>query len=322
MEPQALPDARRNADDSGIRVVDTGFLRPRFDAAYLLVDDGRAAFVDTGTRHSVPQRLAALADAGLGPEAVDHVLLTHVHLDHAGGAGVLMQALPQARLVVHPRGARHMIDPSALYEGARQVYGDAEMERAYGRLVGIPAARVVETHDGMTLAVGRRELRFFDTPGHARHHNCIWDAAGRGVFTGDTFGLSYPEFDVAGRPWPLPTTTPVQFDPDALKASIRRILALQPERVYLTHYGPVADVQRLGGSLLSQIDAMVGLARGVPDDGDRQAALKAGLADLYLRGLREHGCLLRDAAILDLLALDIELNAQGLGIWLDAAKRG
>ena len=310
------------ADDGGVHVVDTGFQRPRFDAAYLLVDSGRAAFVDTGTRHGVPRLLAALADAGVDRDAVDYVLLTHVHLDHAGGAGVLMQSLPQARLVVHPRGARHMIDPRALYEGARQVYGDVEMERSYGRLVGVPAERVVQTHDGMTLAVGGRELRFLDTPGHARHHNCIWDEAGRGVFTGDTFGLSYAEFDVAGRPWPLPTTTPVQFDPEALKASIRRILALQPERVYLTHYGPVADVQRLGGLLLSQIDAMVGLARGVPDDGDRQAALKAGLAGLYLRSLREHGCLLPDAEVLDLLALDIELNAQGLGIWLDAAKRG
>ena len=316
-----LPPARRIADDCGVRLIDTGFLRPRFDAAYLLVDRGRAAFVDTGNRHGVPRLLAALDEAGVGRDAVDYVLLTHVHLDHAGGAGMLMEALPQARLVVHPRGARHMIDPRALYEGARQVYGDAEMERSYGRLVGVAADRVLETHDGMTLAVGGRELSFLDTPGHARHHNCIWDAAGRGIFTGDTFGLSYAELDVAGQPWPLPTTTPVQFDPDALKASIRRILALQPERVYLTHYGPVADVQRLGGLLLSQIDAMVELAQSVPDDGDRQTALKSGLAGFYLHGLREHGCLLPDAEILDLLALDIDLNAQGLGIWLDAAKR-
>ncbi len=314
---QPLAAGRRLPDDSGIRIIDTGFQRPRFDAAYLIVENGCAAFVDTGTRHSVPRLLGALDETGLDRAAVGHVVLTHVHLDHAGGAGLLLEALPKARLVVHPRGARHMIDPAALYEGARQVYGEVEMERSYGRLVGVPAARVIETHDGMTLAVGGRELRLLDTPGHARHHNCIWDAAGRAVFTGDTFGLSYPELDVGGRSFPLPTTTPVQFDPEALKTSIRRILALQPERVLLTHYGPVGDVPRLGSLLLAQIDAMVDVAHGAARESARHAALKTGLADLYLRGLREHGAAGPDAELLDLLSLDIELNAQGLAVWLD-----
>ncbi len=306
----------------GVRVVDTGFQRPRFDAAYLVVDAGRAAFVDTGTRHGVPRLLDALDGAGLARGAVDYVILTHVHLDHAGGAGVLMEALPEARLVVHPRGARHMVDPSALYEGARQVYGDEEMQRSYGSLVGVPPGRVIETHDGMTLALGGRELRFLDTPGHARHHNCIWDAASRGVFAGDTFGLSYRELDVAGRAWLLPTTTPVQFDPEALKDSVRRIMALQPERVYLTHYGPVGDVQRLGRLMLAQVDAMVEVALGVAPGEGRHEALKAALAALYLRGLREHGVTAGDAELLDLLALDIELNAQGLAVWLDRRTPG
>jgi glyoxylase-like metal-dependent hydrolase (beta-lactamase superfamily II) len=304
----------------GVHVIDTGFQRPRFDAAYLVVDGGRAAFVDTGTRHGVPRLLDALDRAGLAREAVDYVVLTHVHLDHAGGAGVLMAALPQARLVVHPRGARHMIDPGALYEGARQVYGDEEMARSYGTLVGVPAERVIETHDGMTLGLGGRELSFLDTPGHARHHNCIWDAASRGVFAGDTFGLSYRELDVAGRAWLLPTTTPVQFDPEALKASVRRIMTLEPDWIYLTHFGPVGDVQRLGALMLRQVDAMVEVALRVSPEGDRHEVLKAGLAALYLRGLREHGSTASDEALLALLALDIELNAQGVGIWLDRRR--
>ena len=307
-----------SATVAGIRVIDTGFQRPGFDAAYLLVDAGRAAFIDTGTRHGVPRLIDALGDAGLSVDAVDYVVLTHVHLDHAGGAGALMAALPQARLVVHPRGARHMIDPRVLYAGALEVYGAEEMARSYGTLVGVPAERVVQTHDGMTFTVGRRELRILDTPGHARHHNCIWDPVSRGVFSGDTFGISYRELDVAGRPWLLPTTTPVQFDPEALKASVRRLLALRPERLYLTHYGPVGDVPRLGALVLAQIDAMVELARAVPAGSGRHAALKAGLASLYLRGLREHGSTLADAELLDLLALDIELNAQGAAIWLDS----
>lgn len=317
-------DRSSSSHDASLRVVDTGFQRPCFDAAYLLVDDGRAAFIDTGTRHGVPRLLGALADAGLAPGQVDYVVLTHVHLDHAGGAGVLMRQLPNARLVVHPRGARHMIDPSALYEGARRVYGDDEMARSYGAVEGVPAERVVETHDGMTITVGGRELRILDTPGHARHHNCIHDPAGASVFTGDTFGLSYRELDVNGRAWILPTTTPVQFDPEALQASVRRILALRPERVCLTHYGPVGDVQRLGALLLAQIDDMVetALAAEPLAGAQRHEALKAGLAALYLRGLREHGSTLPDARLLDLLALDVELNAQGVGVWLDGRDKG
>ena len=113
----------------GVHVIDTGFHRPRFDASFLMVEDGRAAFVDTGTNHSVPRLLEALAATGLARDAVDFVIATHVHLDHAGGVGLLMQQLPAAQLVVHPRGARHLIEPSALVDGARAVYGAEEVAR-------------------------------------------------------------------------------------------------------------------------------------------------------------------------------------------------
>ena len=109
--------------EQGIHTIDTGFVRPNFDAAYLVVQDGHAAFVDCGTNHSVPRMLDALGEAGLSPADVDWLMLTHVHLDHAGGAGELMAHLPNARLVVHPRGARHMIDPTQLWAGASAVYG-------------------------------------------------------------------------------------------------------------------------------------------------------------------------------------------------------
>ncbi|MEO7057147.1 MAG: MBL fold metallo-hydrolase, partial [Caldimonas sp.] len=134
----------------GITVVDTGFHRPLFDAAYLIVESGRAAFVDTGTNQSVPRLLAALAAEGIATDAVDYVIATHVHLDHAGGAGLLMQSLPNARLVVHPRGARHLVDPVHLMAGATAVYGAAEVERSYGSLQPVAAERVLQSHDGMT----------------------------------------------------------------------------------------------------------------------------------------------------------------------------
>lgn len=306
----------------GVYVIDTDFQRPRLAAAYLLVANGRAAFIDTGTNFAVPRLLAALAAVGLTPAAVDWVIPTHVHLDHAGGVGLLMQSLPTAQVLVHPRGLRHMIDPSALWQGALAVYGEAEMQRSYGQLQPVAAARVLASHDDQLIMLGERPLRLIDTPGHARHHHCIWDAQTRGWFTGDTFGLSYREFDNATHgAWALPTSTPVQFDPPALKASIQRMLAAEPQAMYLTHYGRVTDVQRLAGLLIEQIDDMAALGQTLRTADDRHAQLKAGLWQGYAQRLAAHGCPLPIAQQRELLAMDVELNAQGLGVWLDRAER-
>jgi len=303
--------------DQGIHVIDTGFHRPRFDAAFLIVEKGRAAFVDTGTNHAVPRLLAALDAAGLAPEAVEMVIATHVHLDHAGGVGLLMQELPRARLIAHPRGARHLVDPARLVRSATAVYGPEEMERSYGTLVHVGADRVLKTADGMTLELAGRPLVFLDTPGHAMHHHCIWDERSRSFFTGDTFGLSYREFDTPRGAWIMPTTTPVQFQPEALRRSIGRMLAYSPQRLLLTHYGAVREVPRLAGLFLAQLDEMVALARALARAHDRHAALKRGLEAIHLKSLRAHGVTLGDERIRELLALDLELNAQGIGIWLD-----
>ncbi len=304
----------------GIHVIDTGFHRPQFDAAYLLVENGRAAFIDTGTNFAVPRLLAALDDLGLARDAVDFVIATHVHLDHAGGVGLLMQELPQARLLVHPRGARHMVDPQALYQGALAVYGQAVMDREYGQLVPVPAERVHSPQDGETLHLAGRPLLFIDTPGHARHHHSIWDARSAGWFTGDTFGLSYRETDSAAGPWVLPTSSPVQFEPQPLRQSVQRLLATQPQQMYLTHFGAVGDVPRLATLLLEQVDAMVLLANRLREDPQRHDALKAGLQAQARQRLQQHGVADLDAAVAS-LALDIELNAQGLGVWLDRETR-
>ncbi len=305
----------------GIHAIDTGFHRARFDAAYLIVERGRAAFVDTGTHFALPRLLGALDALGIARDAVDYVIPTHVHLDHAGGAGSLMRALPRATMLVHPRGARHMIDPSALWAGATAVYGADEMARSYGEVVPVPAERVRTTDDGMTVELAGRPLAFIDTPGHARHHHCVWDEASRGWFTGDTFGLSYREFDVDGRAWILPTSTPVQFEPDALEHSIGRLLARAPACMYLTHYGRVDDVQRLGALELGLLREMVAIGQRLRDADDRHARLKAALAALYVNSLHDHGCRRPATEIEALLAMDIELNAQGMAAWLDRDRR-
>jgi len=318
--PTDLPPYLEPLGD-GVHAVDTGFLRDGFDAAYLIVHEGRAAFIDTGTTFAVPRLLGALDALGLSRDAVDWVIPTHVHLDHAGGAGALMRELPQARLLVHPRGLRHMVDPTALWQGALAVYGPEEMARAYGTLVPVAAERATATHEGMTVQLAGRTLSFADTPGHARHHHCIWDATTRGWFSGDTFGLSYREFDTAQGPWIVPTTTPVQFEPQVWQETLRRLLAADPACFYLTHYGRVAEVPRLGAQLLSMIDELVALGRAHQhrhaSKGERHEALKSGQFEIFTRSLAAHGCTMERDAIAQLLAMDLELNAQGIAIWLD-----
>ncbi len=301
----------------GLWAIDTAFQRPFFDAAHLIVEQGRAAFVDVGTNHSAPALMAALAGLGLRPEDVDYVIVTHVHLDHAGGAGEMLRLLPRARLVVHPRGARHMIDPSKLMAGATQVYGEEAVRRCYGELVPVPRERVLEAPDGFTLELGGRPLLFLDTPGHARHHFCVWDAASRSMFTGDTFGLAYREFASPRGAFIIPTTTPVQFEPDALKASIARLLSYAPQAMLLTHYSRVTEVERLARDLEAQIDALCALGRAAHGRPDRHERLKAAIEDFWLGLAADHDSPLEAARVKELLALDVELNAQGLEVWLD-----
>lgn len=307
---------------NGIHAIDSGYVRPRMAAVHLLVENGRAALIDTGTNSSLDVVSAALEGLELTNESVQYVCLTHVHLDHAGGAGAMMRAFPAAQLVVHPRGARHMIDPSRLVEGATAVYGADEMDRLYGEILPVDNERVVEAPDGMVIEFGGRRVHILDTPGHARHHLCFLDEKTGHIFTGDAFGLSYPEFDVGGRQFVFPATTPVQFEPDAMHASIERLMEFAPEAVYLTHFGRVGDPVRVAGELHRLIDAYVGIALRHRDAGvGRHTRIRDDLSRLIVDEALAIGCSLASAQILELLGGDIEINAQGLGVWLDSASR-
>ena len=296
----------------GIYTIDAAYVRTGLAAIHLLVDAGEAAFIDTAVAHSVPRMLNAVVEVGLVPADVRWVILTHIHLDHAGGAGELMRHLPNAELVVHPRGAPHMVDPAKLVAGTIATYGEAEYRRLYGDIPPIEASRVRVVHDEETLPLGQRTLRFLDTPGHALHHHCILDEDHRVIFSGDTFGISYRDFDTDQGAFIFPTTTPTHFDPDQAHASIDRLLSHAPEAIYLTHFSKITDIQRLAADLHTDLDAFVGMAR---DSADR-AELAERLAE-HLRGrLLAHGCRLGQARVNDLLAMDIDLNAKGLMHWL------
>lgn len=303
--------------------IDTGLYRRGFAACYLIRAGDRLAFADTGTARAVPRLLAAVASLGLTPDHVDYVMPTHVHLDHAGGCGDLMAACPNARLVVHPKGAAHLIDPGRLVAGATEVYGEEAFGRDYGGLTPVPKARVILAEDGMQIDLAGRSLTFVDTPGHANHHGCIYDARTRGFFTGDTFGISYREFDSARGPWVLAPTTPVAFDPDAWQQSLDRLMAFNPQAMYLTHYGRLDRPELLVDGLRQCIRDLtaLGLAEEGQADPERGARLRAAIVDYLLGKARAHGVELEDGAIADLLALDIELNAQGLEVWLIRRER-
>ncbi len=305
--------------DHDISAIDADLIRHGMASIHLVRAGDQAALVDCGTGHSLPNVQAALAQKGIAPEALRYIILTHVHLDHASGAGAMMRAFSNAQLVVHPRGARHMIDPSKLIAGATAVYGEQAMADMYGDILPVDAARVIETHDGFVLDFNGRPLEFIDTPGHARHHHCIWDARSQGWFTGDTFGLAYPECTVDGRAFIFPTSSPVQFEPAAMQASVERMLARDPQAMYLTHYGKVTGVPALGRALLARIAAHVAIAKACAGAGEgRKQALLDGLEKLLLDELRAHGSALTRDQAMAVWGLDIELNAQGLEVWLDS----
>lgn len=301
----------------GVVAVDSGFGRERMAACYLLEAEKSVAIIETGTNHSVPLLLETLKRRGWQPEQVQYVVVTHVHLDHAGGAGALMAQLPEATLLVHPRGARHMADPGKLEASVRQVYGDEIFERDYGTLVPIPEQRIRAVDDGEHLLLDQRKLIFRDTPGHARHHFCVWDETSRGWFTGDTFGLSYREFDTANGPFIFPTTTPIQFDPDALLQSIDLLLAARPRYMYLTHFGRVAVTERLARQLKNGVHQLLKLADRYREDSERSNELAEAMFTWLIGDLRKHGVEADERRMRALLNTDVVLNTQGIEFWLD-----
>jgi len=309
------------AHPDGVFAIDSGYGRPQLAAIHLIVDAGRVAIIDSAHNASIPRVLTALAGLGLDPAAVDWVILTHIHLDHAGGAGSLMCALPQAKLVVHPRGVAHMSDPSRLWQGTAEVYGAERAFELYGRIVPVPAERIVAANEGLELPLGGRRLRILDTPGHARHHIAIWDEAARVFFTGDVFGVSYREFDVDGRAFIFPSTTPTQFDPAAMHRSIDRLLGYEPQALYLTHFSRVTEVERLGADLHRLIDTQVAVASAARGEGvARHVEILAGLEQVVREECLRQSWAMSEEEALEWLRDDLELNAQGLGVWLDRQR--
>ena len=295
-----------------IYCIETGYIREQFAAMYLLRDADEVAVIETGTCHSLANLDAAMQALEIDPSQIKYVIPTHIHLDHAGGAGYMMERFAQAKLLIHPRGARHMIDPQKLIEGSIAVYGENRFRELYGDIKPIDEFRVIVVDDLDRYSVGSRELLFLDTPGHARHHFCVYDAQSEGIFSGDTFGSAYPPLKALPRGL-IPTTTPVHFDPDALPASIDRLLSYQPRWMYLTHFGELGNPAAHAASLKYWIEQYVRLCEShAPDDSDAESAMIDAMRQLTLDEL---GKKFDHTRLLELLDVDIRLNVQGLAHW-------
>ena len=301
----------------GITAIDSGMVRPQMAACFLVETGSAVAVIETGNAASPDRILKVLKSRGRRPEEISHVIVTHVHLDHAGGAGTLMQRLPQATLVAHPYGARHLIDPSKLEASARAVYGDKKFDEMYGTLLPVPEERVIVMENGDQLQVGGRQLSFMDAPGHARHHFTIWDEATRGWFTGDTFGLSYRELDTVNGAFIFPTTTPIQFDPEALLASIDRMMEKKPACMYLTHFGRVLEIEKLAGDMRSSVQEYVELGERYLASENRTQSIEEAMMDRLFERARAHGVTLGEDELRETFAGDVILNTQGIEFWLD-----
>lgn len=307
--------------NDGIFAIDTEYERPMHDASHLIVENGRAAFVDTGANDGVPLLLDGLQQRDVDAADVDFVFLTHIHLDHAGGAGLLMQHLPNARCVIHPRGAPHMVSPDRLIKGTEAVYGAQRTRELYGEIRPIDERRVIAVDDEQWLDFNGRALQALFTEGHARHHYCLNDPTSRGVFTGDSFGISYRELDTAAGEFIYPTSTPTSFDPPEAHKSVDRIMSCNPQQVYLTHYSRVRDLDRLAADMHAGIDAYEQMALDCRDNDDRDAALQASMYEYLATRLIAHGFKGDRDAIWSVLELDVTLNAAGLNAWLNRLDR-
>jgi len=301
---------------NGISCIDTQLHRPGLAACYLIEHEGMAGFIDTGTNKSVPILLEVLRRRGLTPASVGYVMPTHVHLDHAGGAGGLMQQFPNASLVIHPRGARHMIDPSKLEQGSLAVYGEAAFRQMFDRLIPVEADRVIEAENGFELDFNGRRLVFLDTPGHARHHFCVVDEMSNGLFTGDTFGSSYPELNAGKARFIFPPTTPIQFDPSAWMQSLDRLMSLSPERIYLTHFGMHEGVEPLAKLLRQTIEDYAEIALEFKQAENREEKIHDAILQAGINYLLDSQCGFDTEAIKLSIGRDMALNAQGLDYWL------
>lgn len=320
----SMKDENRNQKETGVKVLDCDYLHPMLAASFLMMEGEEAVIVETNTNRATEHILASLSEEGLSPADVRYIIITHVHLDHAGGTGELMRLCPDAVLLTHPRGERHMVDPTRLIESSKQVYGIERYHELYGDILPVPPDRVKTMEDGETLTWQNRTLTFLHTPGHAKHHMVIHDSRSRGVFTGDAFGISYPRFP-GSTPMVYPATTPTDFDPRQYEQSMDKILAMNPDRLYLTHFGEKTNIREMSEILktdLQKFESVLALgAESEKNDEELFEFFVRWMTEYYIGGFEKKYGLLSDEAKAH-IQMDLELNSHGLAYAVKKMREG
>jgi glyoxylase-like metal-dependent hydrolase (beta-lactamase superfamily II) len=248
--------------EGGTWLLDLGFQeRAEVVAAYLLASRDELALIETGPSSTLPNLRAAVRQAGFDLSMITKVLVTHIHLDHAGASGVLARENPDLMVYMHPVGAPHLIDPAKLVASATRIYGE-QMEPLWGEVAPIPEAQVRSLIDGETLRVAGRDLRVLFTPGHASHHVVYDDAETGAAFTGDVGGVRMP-----GTGYNCPPAPPPDLDPAAWASSVERLRELGARRWYLTHFGPFDDADAHLEQILPNLDDLVQIGMSALDRG-------------------------------------------------------
>ncbi len=299
----------------GITCIDSGYIRPNLAAIYLIEHKDDVAIIESGTSHSLSRVLTVLDNKNIAPEKVRYVIPTHIHLDHAGGVGSMMKTFPNAKMIVHPRGAKHMVDPSFLIKAVIDVYGQEKYNALYGELTPVPSEKIIKAEDDMAFELADRKFYIRYTPGHAEHHICIWDELSKGWFTGDTFGISYPEMKGLTKRHIFPTTTPTHFNPERLLNSIDLLMSYKPARMYLTHFGLLENPQDYSAILSNSISEYCEIAQTSSNTPSLEEEINKKISELEYANLFKVQPDITKKESQDLLGLDIKLNAQGLCYW-------
>ncbi|HAQ07659.1 MAG TPA: MBL fold metallo-hydrolase [Bacillus bacterium] len=281
---------------------------------YVLMEN-KITLVETSASPSVPHILKGLKALGINPLDVAYIIVTHIHLDHAGGAGMMMEHCPNAKVVVHPKGARHLANPSRLILGAKAVYGE-KFNELFHPILPVPEDRILIKKDGDLLELGEElTLLFIDTPGHANHHFSIYHPSSKGIFSGDTAGIFYPQIYKEGIELYLPSTSPNQFDPEKMLQSIERYKELGVERIFFGHYGMSENPTEAFRQVGSWLDSFIQEAKIVVSDNENTSEQVELIAQRLYTKITAH--LLQQGfadthPIYELLKLDTKVSAMGL----------
>lgn len=284
---------------------------PNRTGSYVIKED-KLTIVETGPSISVPHILEGLKEMNLSHDDLEYIIVTHIHLDHAGGAGLLLKDCPNAKIVVHPRGAKHLIDPSRLIQGAKMVYGD-DFDRLFDPVLPVPEDRVIIKDNEDTLTIGANcTLTFYDTPGHSYHHFSILDPVSNGIFTGDTIGVSYDEaLQDQGIQFYLPSTSPNQFNPDDMLRSLELVENLNVKKIYFGHFAESENPKEVYRQIRQWIPEFVKVGKEVFEIGQDDKIAAEKLFDLARNHLHNQG-VPDDHPVYEFIKMDTAVCAMGL----------